>query len=409
MKPIHRNGRQKTAPPDFPENAEKSYEEWSRKIKWWQIETEIAEEKQGVAIARTLSGKALDAILLLDDKQINCKDGVKNVMAKLDALYQKNSLTKKIEDIETFENIRRKDSSSVKEFIVDFERCVSQLKTHAIVYPSDVRGYKLMKGANLPPNEEKMVRASCTNIDYDSVHSKLKSMYGDEKPSSDNFNLKAEPTFFAEAPEYEGSNRCEEEESEYEDEAGDVLYTSARHRRGNSRNNQYGRAQPPSNANQRRQVSAPQQGNWRDKQDTQYPKQRGKNPLSRTGAQTRCNVCQSINHWENKCPDKEVSDTTLLFNEVVLHASNDVVLKALLSETWSCAVLDCGATNTVCGVKWFEEFKSSLPADLQEKIILQDSSKPFRFGDGVIVTSTKQATIPIFIGQKPASIVTEVV
>ena len=184
-------GDKRLRPPDFPENAEKLYEEWSRKIKWWQIETDIADEKQGVAIARTLSGKALEAILLLDDKQINCKDGVKNVMAKLDALYQKNSLTKKIEDIETFENIRRKDTSSVKEFIVDFERCVSQLKTHAIVYPSDVRGYKLMKGANLPPNEEKMVRASCTNIDYDSVHSKLKSMYGDEKPSSDNFNLKA--------------------------------------------------------------------------------------------------------------------------------------------------------------------------------------------------------------------------
>ena len=94
---------------------------------------------------------------------------------------------------------------------------------------------------------------------------------------------------------------------------------------------------------------------------------------------------------------------------MVLHANNDTVLRALLAETWSCAVLDCGATNTVCGTKWFEEFKSSLTPALQDKIVLQDSSKPFRFGDGVIVNSTKRANIPAFIGQNSVQIVTEIV
>ena len=140
--------------------------------------------------------------------------------------------------------------------------------------------------------------------------------------------MKAEPTFLTEAPDYD-EGRCEDEESEYDEEAGDIMYTS-KYRRGNSRNNQYGR--PPPNANQRRQVGAPP-GNWRDRQETQYPKTRGKNPLNKFGAQTRCRICQSVNHWENKCPDKEVSDTTLLLNEVVLHANNDTVLRALLAET----------------------------------------------------------------------------
>ena len=394
-------GDKKLRPPKF--NEEANYEEWSRRIKWWQIETDIAEEKQGIAIASSLTGKALEAVLQLEDEKINCKEGCKNVMDKLDAVYQKNTLTKKIEDIEVFETLRRKDDS-VKQFIIDFERCVSKLKVHKIEYPSDVRGYKLLKGANLPPNEEKMVRASCATIDYDTVHAKLKGMYGDDKPATDNFNLKAEPTFLTEAPDYD-EGRCEDEESEYDEEAGDIMYTS-KYRRGNSRNNQYGR--PPPNANQRRQVGAPP-GNWRDRQETQYPKTRGKNPLNKFGAQTRCRICQSVNHWENKCPDKEVSDTTLLLNEVVLHANNDTVLRALLAETWSCAVLDCGATNTVCGTKWFEEFKSSLTPALQDKIVLQDSSKPFRFGDGVIVNSTKRANIPAFIGQNSVQIVTEIV
>ena len=184
-------GDKKLRPPKL--NEEANYEEWSRRIKWWQIETDIAEEKQGIAIASSLTGKALEAVLQLEDEKINCKEGCKNVMDKLDAVYQKNTLTKKIEDIEVFETLRRKDDS-VKQFIIDFERCVSKLKVHKIEYPSDVRGYKLLKGVNLPPNEEKMVRASCATIDYDTVYAKLKGMYGDDKPATDNFNLKAEPT-----------------------------------------------------------------------------------------------------------------------------------------------------------------------------------------------------------------------
>ena len=398
--------KNKLRPPKFTD--EISYDVWSRQITWWEIQTELEKEKHGLAIASSLSGKALEAVLQLTDAEINCNDGCKNVMAKLDEIYQKNTLTKKIEEIENFETLRRKDDSSIKMFIIDFERCVSKLKTHKIEYPKDVRGYKLLKGANLSPNEEKMVRASCDTIDYDTVCKKLKSMYGDDKHSTTNsFDLKNEPTFLAEAPDYEeGSIRGEDDEYEQEDEAGDVMYASGRYRRGNSRNNQYGR--PPPNVNQRRQVSAPS-GNWRDKQETQYPKARGKNPLSKSGAQTRCRNCQSINHWENKCPDKEVSDTSLLLNEVVLHANDDVVLKTLLADTWSCAVLDCGATSTVCGTKWFDEFKSSLSPDLQNKITIEESSKPFRFGDGVIVNSTKRASIPAFIGQNYVQIVTEIV
>ena len=247
-------GDKKLRPPKFTD--ESSYDVWSRQITWWQVQTDYEKEKQGLAIASSLSGKALEAVMQLSDAEINCNDGCKNVMAKLDEIYQKNTLTKKIEEIENFETLRRKDDSSIKVFIIDFERCVSKLKIHKIEYPSDVRGYKLLKGANLPPSEEKMVRASCETIDYDTVCKKLKSMYGDDKQSTtDSFDLKNEPTFLAEAPDYEeGIIRGEDDEYEHEDEVGDVMYASGRYRGGNSWNNQYGHQ--TSNVNQRRQVSA---------------------------------------------------------------------------------------------------------------------------------------------------------
>jgi hypothetical protein len=139
-------------PPAFTED---KYDEWSRRVSFWKSLTNISAEKQGLAIASSITGKALDAVLQLDNEKINCADGYKNVMDKLDAVYKKNTLTQKIEDIESFENLRRDGSSTVKEYIAKFEKCVNKLKTHQIEYPTDVRGYKLLKGSNIPPNEEK--------------------------------------------------------------------------------------------------------------------------------------------------------------------------------------------------------------------------------------------------------------
>ena len=98
-----------------------------------------------------------------------------------------------------------------------------------------------------------------------------------------------------------------------------------------------------------------------------------------------------------------------MINEVVLHATDDVVLQSLLSETWSCAVLDCGATTTVCGSKWMDEYLSSLPESQRDRVKMEASDKPFRFGDGVIVNSTKKTMIPACVGDKSVMIATEIV
>ena len=134
------------------------------------------------------------------------------------------------------------------------------------------------------------------------------------------------------------------------EEIREVMYASARLRNGNFRNHQLGKPSQFYNT-QRKPPVAQSSGNWRDRSDSQTLKPRGKNPPSKPRIQIRCRICQSINHWESKCPDKEAAEATFLINEVVLHANNDVVLKSLLSETWSCDVLDCGPTNTVCGTK----------------------------------------------------------
>jgi hypothetical protein len=127
------------------------------------------------------------------------------------------------------------------------------------------------------------------------------------------------------------------------------------------------------------------------------------------GTQTRCRVCQSINHWAKDCPDKDVNEVALTINELVLHANNDIVLKTLVSETWNAVVLDCGATGTVCGRSWFDEYASSLNTSDSARITYTESSRSFRFGDGKMVISDKTAVIPAFIGRKNVLIRTDII
>ena len=125
---------------------------------------------------------------------------------------------------------------------------------------------------------------------------------------------------------------------------------------------------------------------------------------------TWCFNCQSINHWASNCPDLQADDVTCMVNEIILHNhNNDVVLKSLVSETWSSAILDSGASSTVCGKTWFEEFSNSIPPEEQAKILFTESNKPYKFGDGKSVTAIKCAKLPAYFGSQPISIQADIV
>lgn len=425
--------------PDPPKlNGDRPYADWLRLVRWWKLQTNLEPGKQGVALASSLEGKALDAVLELTDDELSNTDGtgVDKIIEKLDTLYKKNTLTEKIEDIEKFESVVRSENSSVNNYITEFDKCINKLKVHKIIYPDDVKGFKLLKGANVQPNEEKLIRATITDITYDLVLKKLKDIYGQEKSSdsskpksTDPFNLKTEPAFYThtETPCDEDDEEEGEWDEEYEEyDVNDTYYTPrqrggfrggfrgvnnyrARYQGGQSSSQSQNSRQAPGRA-----TSGSSANNWRNSKPgspPQHPhnREKGKNPISRMGTQTRCRICQSINHWAKDCPDKSVNEVTLTINELVLHASNDTVLRTLVSETWNAVVLDCGATGTVCGRSWFKEYTSSLNEDDLASITHAESSKAFRFGDGKIVTSAGTAVIPAVIGQKKLSIRTDIV
>ena len=127
---------------------------------------------------------------------------------------------------------------------------------------------------------------------------------------------------------------------------------------------------------------------------------KGRNPYDKNGVQTRCSVCQSINHWATNCPGNNEHNTYVV-NKVVLHQSDyhsPQDLKRLMSETWSSALLDCGASKTVCGKEWLNQYISNLSTNEQNNVTSTKSNHVYRFGDGRKVTAIENVTFPANIG-----------
>ena len=75
--------------------------------------------------------------------------------------------------------------------------------------------------------------------------------------------------------------------------------------------------------------------------------QHNRNLCDRNGTQLQCSICQSIYDMAQQCSEKR---DTYYKQEMVLYQSNfdyPEKLKILVSETWSAAVVDSAATNTV--------------------------------------------------------------
>ena len=97
---------------------------------------------------------------------------------------------------------------------------------------------------------------------------------------------------------------------------------------------------------------------------------RNRNPYI-NGEVSRCNVCQSIFHWERDCTDKRLEFLHLLLKY------RNVTLRTLLvkhSTLLFCCfvVLDSGCTKTVCGKVWYDGYVDTLSEKGVKKIRYED-------------------------------------
>ena len=105
-----------------------TYEAWLKEIDIWQVFTEIDITKQGPTVFLTVEGKARETVLELNIKEINCADGVNNIINCLNKLYIKDKTQTAFEMYKKFEKYRRPTEMSISDFITEFESLLNKTK-----------------------------------------------------------------------------------------------------------------------------------------------------------------------------------------------------------------------------------------------------------------------------------------
>lgn len=136
-------------------------------------------------------------------------------------------------------------------------------------------------------------------------------------------------------------------------------------------------------------------------------------------------MCQSTFHWA--CPHKseqvkltedhandqvEECNITLYTKESPTAAEIFVTRqRQKLCECFGLAIIDTACTWTVCGQQWLHSYITGLSErELNEvKKTETYSHRPFRFGDGEVIHSTKKFKIPAKNGETECHLETDVV
>ena len=80
-----------------------------------------------------------------------------------------------------------------------------------------------------------------------------------------------------------------------------------------------------------------------------------------------------------------------------------------MGETLGFAVLDSGASSTVCGTKWYKFFLGTLTDAQKKKIVKIKGVRTFKFDDGNKLNSLYKVILPCVIADIEVSIITDVV
>ena len=408
-----------------------NYKDWKRLIKHWQNLCGLDKNQKASAIMLTLSGKALNAALQLPEMALQHENGVDTLLTRLDTLYLKDELSDKFSILENYEIYKRPPTMSIRDFLHEFDARYHKVKEYGINIPDDLLGFRLIRAANLSSDKQELVKATVSELKYEDVKSKLKQIFSDDSkiPSTSTSSFESttslpQETFQASSSEtaYDSSeavSNSDEEETFYanrfQKHRKRVSFSNNfQHRASSDRSSNYRPSSDRSSSNK----------NWRSRDKSPDQRSFTKNTRSfsdRYNRQRRCDHCESINHWANQCPDRPDQDKdTYLVHEITLHAihrdldnriqsDSPVQMETLIGETWGAGLLDCGASRTVNGSQWLEEYINALPAKDKSAVSYFANSTFYRFGDGVRVESKKSARIPAYVGSKKVFINTDIV
>ena len=138
---------------------ENSYESWKKDIDIWCELTDLAEDKRALAIHLMLTGRARVASSELEISVLKHKDGVKNLMIKLDSLFLADKGRRQFMAFHELYNLRRICDTEITVFVAAFEHAYFKFTQQGMTLPDTVMAFMLLAACNLSESERKLVMA----------------------------------------------------------------------------------------------------------------------------------------------------------------------------------------------------------------------------------------------------------
>lgn len=433
------------------------YSDWKKRVDWWQQATSVSPEARAATLIMHMSGKPEEVAIQLNSATLSVDGGVKLLIAELDKLYEKDQTQSIFTAIDSFITYRRPKDMSMEEYIREFSqrhKNLVQRRGKDVIFEDGILAYFLLHHANLSETQKTLIRATISDLSYSKMEEQLKRAYGEEccgkKSSSSssssscgsnsyslrtpdtNVKVKEEPVYFQQfEPVYDRDEYSDHQselmpqtDSEYEEQTyyldqpedpndevfyqqpGPVFRQRPRsfyqrpYRGGASRGGQrpafYGGYQ-----GQRPQMYYPT-NSQRPPSFRQVPTAIAR-PAAGAGP-LRCHICKDPGHLVKDCKyntfgeKKKKPDNKMTYFESEFQLEDEEEsLIHLMGESTNKALLDTGASSTVCGKKWLTIFEESLTPEERQEIEVMECSKTFRFGDGDEVVARTQKKLPVTI------------
>ena len=431
-------------PPPLRKNT--SYTQWKREVDIWMAGTDVPEKKRAARLFQKMEGKVKQYVSRMSIDDLSATDGVKKVKDHLDEYYKKDEAQTLFLAIEDFQKYRRARDEPIADYIEEFQRRYDIVKEahpgneeHSAI-PEGLLAYTVLKHASLGENDERLVRATCAQLTYKEMCKALKRCLGDTVVNSSGcgssgtqVQVKSEPSDAYHARECSSDDECLDTYYQNRNSNGGKFQGSNNRFNNNGRyQNNYGRYQNNSrgyqnnnnnnsdryqkNDNNQNKGKYPNKyaNQYNDSQNKYQGNQRENMKDRRTGEVMRCKVCDSKFHFAKQCPNGNAStmlQSVLDYHQQnILDVSNDYEsIMIVLKDTLNRALIDTGATTTVCGSTWLETFLESLNTAQRRLVKEEVRNMTFRFGDGRGVPSSKAVSIPITICGKELMLETFVV
>ena len=344
-------------PPKFNESVD-TWEDYKKELEMWKSCTRLEPKQQGPAFYILLKGKAKEIVKNIPSAEITANNGLDRMLAELDKLYEKDKSQNQYLTYKSFLDFRRSDDMSMKDYIAKFEVLTAKLKAKDFVMPDSALAYHLLEFAKLEDDAMKLIKATISELKYDTMKDCLLKIFGDEVLGASSC---------ADASELDVKIKTEP-----------VLYGGNSYRRPN-RNNRFARSRGGGRSRGRGQP--------------------------RINPPAKCGICNSKFHFAHACPDagkgqsyqNDVGYTEDVEEDVILLQTKNYkkeALGTLVKESLGCAVVDSGCSKTVVGKQWLECFEDTV----NQIFDMKESKQKFKFGRGGSVKSLGKIMIPLSLG-----------